>query len=80
MKDWRLQGQQKYLQGVKLQFSVYHNKSTKWDHDHCEFCSSKFSNNPADQNEGYCTLDKSRWICLVCKDDFQHMFQWTVQE
>ena len=40
--DWRLQGQEEFLQGVQLYWRHYARYSENWDHDHCEFCGVKF--------------------------------------
>ncbi len=47
--DWRLQGQDKYLRGVKLRRKRYTwqpdwnpDWNPDWDHDHCDFCWAKF--------------------------------------
>lgn len=74
--DWRYTGQDKYLDNVQLEWSRF-DKSVR-DHDHCEFCFSKFSDNEGDLHEGYCTLDKYHWICPKCYEDFKHMFNWRV--
>lgn len=42
--DWRRCGQEEYLQGATLQRKRYREWSERWDHDHCEFCWTKFSN------------------------------------
>jgi hypothetical protein len=78
--DWRLQGQEDYLLGIKLRFEKYSAYSEKWDHDQCEFCWSKFmvSNDPDVETEGYTTEDNYRWICKKCFEDFQEMFNWKV--
>ena len=78
--DWRLQGQERYLQGVRLLRSGYRAYSADWDHDHCEFCSVKFLERPApgDLSVGYCTEDRYRWICENCFSDFRELFQWEV--
>ena len=41
-KDWRLQGQEEYLQGATLLRTRYKAWSEDWEHDHCEFCWAKF--------------------------------------
>jgi hypothetical protein len=75
--DWRLQGQQKYLQGARLFWSLYQIYRKDWDHDHCEFCGAKFCLDASDcLKEGYCTEDRYRWICQPCFDDFREMFQF----
>ncbi len=80
MSDWRLQGQEKYLAGVLLRKKRYSRRSEDWEHDHCEFCSKKFSERPGDLNEGYTTEDEYHWICENCFEDFKRQFQWTVIE
>ena len=74
--DWRFQGQDKYLMNVQLMLSKFDNSVR--DHDHCDFCSEKFSEMDGDLHEGYCTLDKYHWICEKCFNDFKDMFNWQV--
>ncbi len=74
--DWRFQGQDKYLMNVQLMFSKFDNSVR--DHNHCDFCSEKFSELEEDLHEGYCTLDKYHWICEKCFNDFKDMFKWQV--
>ena len=69
-------GQDKYLKEIKLKFSQF-NGSIR-EHDHCEFCFAKFSNNENDLHQGYCSLDKYHWICEMCYNDFKDYFQWKV--
>ena len=79
--DWRLQGQEKYLLGAKLQRSRYVRYRWDWDHDHCEFCGVKFAEERSDleiQTAGYCTPDKYRWVCSQCFEDFRERFSWEV--
>ncbi len=79
--DWRLQGQEKYLKGATLVFEKYHTTEASWDHDHCEFCSKKFSETLTSdtEDEGYTTRDHYRWICKKCFDDFHELFHWKVE-
>jgi hypothetical protein len=79
-KDWRLQGQEKYLKGLTLYFSKYKAYRKDWDHDHCEFCSAKFTetNEPDTLTEGYTTSDSYRWICKPCFEDFKDLFEWKI--
>ena len=53
INDWRRQGQEKYLMGVKLIYHKYHISRLEWDHDHCEFCFAKISESESDLHEGY---------------------------
>jgi len=78
MSDWRLQGQESFLQNVSLKKSIYKKYRNNWEHDHCEFCGSKFSENKEDLNSGYVTLDNYHWICESCFQDFKEKFHWTV--
>lgn len=62
--DWRFQGQEKYLLSKTLVYKKYCNKTTTSDHDHCEFCSEKFSTAISDTlTEGYTTTNDYHWIC-----------------
>lgn len=76
--DWRLQGQEKFLKGVPLTLKTYSKPREGWDHDHCEFCSTKFmEKGMADVlHEGYATEDNYRWVCTQCFQDFKDMFEW----
>ena len=77
LDDWRLTGQEDYLMGVTLFFKNYYDRKTTTDHDHCEFCSVKFSESyPDTLQEGYATAGDYRWICPSCFEDFKDMFQF----
>lgn len=41
--DWRLQGQESYLNGKTLYWRNYSEKSQLNDHDHCDFCTDEIS-------------------------------------
>ena len=75
-KDWRLQGQENYLLSKSLVYKNYADKVTKADHDHCEFCSEKFSDVIPDYlKSGYTTEDDYHWICEKCFFDFKEQFK-----
>lgn len=78
--DWRLRGQEDYLQDVPLYFIPFQPISRKWDHEHCEFCWAKFYLHEECLQEGYCTKAENgsgaRWICSECYEDFKEMFGW----
>jgi hypothetical protein len=78
--DWRIQSQERYLQGASLVRKQYKAPRADWDHDHCEFCWAKFSERGNDLEVGYATLDERHWICERCFRDFQERFDWTVQD
>lgn len=78
--DWRLQGQGAFLKSVSFTKKVYRCFRDGWDHDHCEFCGSKFSEQSGDLHTGYATSDNYHWVCEPCFNDFRDAFQWTLME
>ena len=83
--DWRLNFQERYLKGAALEWKRYRAWSRTWDHDHCEFCGAKFSEDQPDAlREGYTTTGEHangaeyHWICRGCFDDFAELFEWRV--
>jgi hypothetical protein len=71
--DWRLTGQEAYLQGALFVRKPYRAYSEKWEHDHCAFCWAKFMDptfsaehrgqveaEPEILTEGYATTDEHR--------------------
>lgn len=73
-RDWRFTDQDQYLMDVRLKFCQF-SKEVR-DHDHCEFCGAKFSEEPGDLHAGYCTADEYYWICRICYEDFKDLFGW----
>jgi len=78
--DWRRQGQEEYLRGVRLLHMAYVPYRPGWEHDHCEFCYARLSQSEGDLQVGYTTTDHYRWICEDCFADFCDEFEWKVQE
>jgi hypothetical protein len=76
--DWRRQGQERWLAGVRLIGRPYRLYRPGWDHDHCSFCWAKFSFYPGDLTWGYATEDDYHWICSCCFEDFKEEFRWQV--
>jgi hypothetical protein len=73
--DWRLQGQEKYLMEAVFQFKQYKDRVSDSDHDHCEFCSKKFTNTQMGTlHEGFTTEHDNRWVCQECYSDFEVRF------
>ncbi len=68
--------------GATLALKPYqpHPENPNWDHDHCEFCTAKFTiqGDLKGLREGFTTEDGYRWICQVCFEDFKNEFQWNV--
>ena len=81
--DWRLNGQETFLTGVVLVRRPYRRspRNPEWDHDHCAFCSAKFTlqDIPDALHEGYTTVDDYHWVCDDCFNDFRHRFRWLVE-
>ncbi|MCC8042454.1 MAG: hypothetical protein LIO69_02890 [Oscillospiraceae bacterium] len=78
MADWRLNGQHKYLNNIKLKHIEFQNKSVASDHEHCEFCMDKFGSEKGMLKKGYCTENEYHWICEKCYNDFKDYFNWTI--
>ena len=76
--DWRLNGQEAYLQREKLVKVDFRKLQDKNDHDHCAFCWARFSNLEDDLYQGYMTLDGNHIICDECFQDFKRRFKWRV--
>ena len=76
--DWRLQGQEAFLKGVRLTWQAYAKYRPGWDHDHCAFCQTKFMEpgTPDTTHAGYATDDRYHWVCKTCFEDFKDRFQW----
>ncbi len=80
-KDWRLQGQDKYLARKEFTLQSYRRYSANWDHDHCSFCWVKFSETGASNEteaEGYTCDDGYHWVCKQCFDDFKVEFEFVL--
>ena len=75
--DWRITNQMNYLYRAALKKAVFSRTATN-DHEHCEFCWNKFSEERGLLHSGYCTLDQYRWICEQCFHDFKDQFEWAV--
>ena len=80
MTDWRMQGQERYLANAVLVRQKYRKYRNTWDHDHCEFCGVKFSEDADDITVGYATVDRYHWICEACYVDFRKSFGWIVRD
>jgi len=79
VSDPRLTNQERYLKGVVLGKCRYEKPSDRWDHDHCAFCGTKFSERNGDLHEGYSTKDNYYWVCPKCYEDFKDMFKWRLE-
>jgi hypothetical protein len=77
-EDWRLQNQDSYLSGKEFELKKYTHSSENWDHDHCAFCSKKFSNSLTEKDiecEGYTTQENYYWVCKACFKDFSEQMK-----
>jgi hypothetical protein len=77
--DWRLRGQERYLQARSWSRRKYVAPHADRDHDHCAFCWIKFMETPAADvlDEGYVTEDGAHWVCPTCFEDFRERFGWS---
>ena len=50
--DWRLANQMDYLRDAVLFWKEYKAPCESWDHDHCEFCLTKFMERGTQVSEG----------------------------
>ena len=85
--DWRLSGQEHYLQGKTVRFQRFQirRETPVWDHEHCVFCTRKIVDDLAKYEkyaapgelitDAYTTEDEKHWICPQCFSDFQERFQ-----
>jgi len=83
--EWRLSGQERYLQGATMHRRPYFLWRPDWDHDHCSFCWASFElpGRPLEPNEfdeGWTTDDEYHWVCPACFSDFQERFEWSVRQ
>lgn len=88
--DWR------YDLGYSMKDSTFTHKKYKPlnpenDHDHCEFCTTKFSQNiEGALKVGYQTIynrkykgeirTQDAWVCSECFEDFQEVLNLRVEE
>ena len=83
--DWRLTGQERYLQGASFRRKPYTAPRPDWDHDHCAGCWAKFAefDGPDILHEGYATCDdypkgaRYEWVCKCCFDDLRDEMRWS---
>lgn len=78
--DWRLRGQEEYMQGRQFTYKKFVGNGGSNEHEHCEFCWHKFMEYPEGMkdcsNEGYCSMDGKYWVCEECFKDFKDEFSW----
>lgn len=78
--DWRLRGQEDYLQNEKFKLINFKVKEGGSLHEHCEFCWHKFMEHCENvddcSEEGYCSEDDRYWVCVECFKDFAEYFNW----
>jgi len=84
-EDWRLMGQERYLEGQTLRWKEWRPYRDGWDHDHCEFCHVDIADlestpeHPV-EHAGFATLDDYHWVCKPCFEDFSERFNWRLEE
>jgi hypothetical protein len=77
--DWRLRGQEGYLQSASLRWEGWRCERPEWDHDHCAFCWAKFAEQKEERflNAGF--TNGYHWVCASCFEDFRDRFGWRVE-
>jgi len=78
--DWRLMGQERYLKNAQLRKEAYAPSTRTSDHDHCVFCTDKFSNLEGYLHMGYYAPKGDHWICEQCYQDFKDTFNFRVED
>lgn len=79
MSDWRLYGQEDYLQGKALKYTKFVTRGRN-DHEHCAFCTAKIAEEGVGEYTcGYATEDLYWWVCEECFEDFKERFEWTLR-
>lgn len=80
--DWRLSGQERYLEGRRMKWRTWSAPRPDWDHDHCAFCWAEFAaevSEHAPYDAGWVTADDEyEWVCPPCFNDFRERFHWIV--
>ena len=78
--DWRLRGQEEYMQGMQFTYKSFVSGSDNGEHEHCEFCWHKFMEQQEGMEDcssvGYCSVDRKYWVCEECFEDFKEEFGW----
>jgi hypothetical protein len=61
---------------------TYIQRAPDWDHDHCSFCWTTFTEerDPDTLQVGYATADRFHWVCPACYEDFRERFGWPTTE
>jgi hypothetical protein len=89
--DWRLMGQERFLQDATFVHKAYRAWSPTWEHDHCSLSTRKLVEKPtgaADElteawaavGRGPAGQDDYHWVCDDCFKDFRERFAWKVAE
>lgn len=70
---------QSFLVGKRL-FSREFKQSKTSDHEHCNMCGAKFSENSNDLHYGFSTEDQIGWVCPECFEYYKNEYKWTIVE
>lgn len=66
---------QGFLVGAKLTYRQFIPTKAK-DHEHCNMCGAKFSDNVNDLRFGYATDDDTGWVCPACFAYYKDEYEW----
>ena len=79
-QDCITSGRYELLRGRTFCKKRYQTKSDRWDHDHCEFCWAKFTEDiDGTEHEGFTTTDRYYWICDECFELFKNHFGFQLE-
>jgi hypothetical protein len=68
--DCRFVKQDRYLKGATVKWADYKAPSPEWDHDHCQFCWSKFMESGSDVlTTDYVTVDIAQSVLKISKQN-----------
>jgi hypothetical protein len=79
--DWRLSWGHDHLLGAVFRLVEFRTRDPMWDHEHCEFCWGKITDQPIPDTlrSGYTTEDSRHWVCPTCFEDFRERFQFRLR-
>ena len=80
--DWRLEFGKNpdFYKKYKWSLQKWTQTREHWDHDHCEFCNSKFMDleKPGILRQGWTDEEQTYWICQECFEDFKEKYKWNI--
>jgi len=66
-----------YLKGKTFEYTKYTPRFPA-DHTFCVFCWARISGWEEDLHDGYLEKETQSWVCDICIEEYQHLFEWIV--